>query len=663
MTCRMLCAPFRAPFVFLLAVCTVRGAALPPGEGDPNTVSDTSRVYPLGEVVVTGSRFPSLAASLPSSVTSLSSSEFRQRPGGLVADDLAGVPGLVLTTYGGLGSVQTAAIRGMSSEHTLVLIDGQRLNSYENSTADLGMLSTLGVGRIEVARGGTSALYGSDAIGGVINIIPERPSRELSAGVHASLGSNDYSSIEVLAGGGTGPVSGGVGLRRERGRGDFEYRFFDGASTTRLKRSDGDFSILSSNARIVADISSSVQASVLALFSDADRGSPGPVTDATSQAQSRLHDRLLRLQTGLKWIAGSGLSASLSSSWTSSTETYNDPLVLLGGTPLSSYYDNHAFSLTPEIRYDVAPDVAAAAGIELAHGSLASSDVSSVQRWQHSPFVSTQLRVAPGSPFLSEILIFPSIRYDGFSDVKGDISPKLGLNASILSDRRLRIRASYGKSVRIPTFNQLYWLAGGNPRLHPERSLSFDAGIVSETDLGGSLTLEATYFSIDTRERIAWIPQSGGYWSPKNIARVASSGLEAEVRWFGFDHILGLMVNSTWTTARKESEDFPGDPTAGKELIYVPRQVVNGTATVTLDSWTLFLEYTWTSFRYTTETNDRFLPSYGVTSAALRYSFPIGGTTGFVKVEGTNLFNASYQVIALYPMPLRQLRFTVGGDL
>jgi iron complex outermembrane receptor protein len=237
------------------------------------------------------------------------------------------------------------------------------------------------------------------------------------------------------------------------------------------------------------------------------------------------------------------------------------------------------------------------------------------------------------------------------------------LNLGVLPDNALRLRTSYGKSFRVPTFNELNWSAGGNLALRPERSLSFDAGAVSELPFDGTLALEATYFSIETRDRIIWIPLSGGFWSPQNIARVTSRGCETEIRWMGLGGMLELTVNSTWTVARKESQDFAGDPTTGKDLIYVPRQVVNATATVHLGPWSLFIGHAWTSFRYTTETNDRFLPAYSVTSAAVRVKVPAGPIMAFARLEATNLFNTSYQVIALYPMPLRQFRATIGGDL
>jgi hypothetical protein len=127
--------------------------------------------------------------------------------------------------------------------------------------------------------------------------------------------------------------------------------------------------------------------------------------------------------------------------------------------------------------------------------------------------------------------------------------------------------------------------------------------------------------------------------------------------------LIDLSLNGTWTNATKESEDYPRDPTSGKELIYVPRQAVRIALTIRTGSTTVFVEHAWSSYRFTTEVNDRFLPSYGITSGAIRQDVSVNDIRFWLKAEGTNLFNTSYQLIALYPMPLREFRVTAGVGL
>jgi outer membrane receptor protein involved in Fe transport len=149
-------------------------------------------------------------------------------------------------------------------------------------------------------------------------------------------------------------------------------------------------------------------------------------------------------------------------------------------------------------------------------------------------------------------------------------------------------------------------------------------------------------------------------WSPRNVGDVLSRGIELEAKWSGFSGHLQLGIQSTLSEAVKRSEDYPGDATEGKQLLYVPPQTVRVEAEVRLGSLAAYCSYLHVSHRYTTETNDRFLPSYGVTSAAIRWEFGGDAVRFHMKAEGTNLFDTSYQVIAQYPMPLRSFRFSSG---
>lgn len=237
------------------------------------------------------------------------------------------------------------------------------------------------------------------------------------------------------------------------------------------------------------------------------------------------------------------------------------------------------------------------------------------------------------------------------------------MNIGLWKEPLLRIRSSYGSSFRIPTFNDLYWIAGGNPSLRPERSNSFDLGALAEHEWNGYWFLDLSYFSIQSKDRILWSPTSGTFWSPRNISEVRSRGVELEGRWEGFSRMLSVTITSSWTKVTKASEDFPGDPTKDKQLVYIPRQTISASVALHLGNLQLSMQHAWTSYRYTTEMNDRFLPSFGVTDASLRYAVPIGGARGFVKLEATNIFGTRYQVITLYPMPLQEARVTVGGEL
>jgi iron complex outermembrane receptor protein len=340
---------------------------------------------------------------------------------------------------------------------------------------------------------------------------------------------------------------------------------------------------------------------------------------------------------------------------------YIDPHLLVNGSIMESEGKTRSLSLLPEVRYTGMESVPIVLGGEIGKTWFNGTDLEAGERSQGSFWVSSTAIVKTGLEIPFDVSFYPSLRYDGYSDVGTNFAPRLGVNIGLLKDPALRLRSSVGKNFRVPTFNDLYWIAGGNPALRPERSLSFDAGLLAQYDLWGKWTLDIDYFSIATKDRILWTPTSGTFWTPKNISKTFSRGVELEAKWESAK--MFAAIASTWTVATKTSEDFPGDPTTGKQLVYVPRQSVSVTAGFHTGGLHIYVQNEWTSYRYTTENNDRFLPSFNVTSAAARYDLPITPLRTFVKAEVTNLFGTQYQVLALYPMPLQEVRLSVGGEL
>ena len=161
---------------------------------------------PAPDIVVTPTRTPEPLRSVGSAVTVLTAEEIEQTSVRDVGDLFRRVPGVTLTQSGGPGHVQTVRIRGGDVRHTLVMIDGIRVNDPISTGRefDFSTLVLADVERIEVLRGPQSALYGSDAMGGVINIITKQGSGPPKAPLSVEAGR--YGTKETKGG-----ISGGDG--------------------------------------------------------------------------------------------------------------------------------------------------------------------------------------------------------------------------------------------------------------------------------------------------------------------------------------------------------------------------------------------------------------------------------------------------------------------
>jgi len=148
-------------------------------------------------LVVTANRFPQPVSSVLAATTVVTREDIDRWQSKTLIDVMRRLPGVDIAQYGGMGQLSSVFIRGTNSNHTLILINGIRLNQAGvTGSSDLSQIPISLVQKIEYIRGPRSAVYGSDAIGGVINIITTRAQNgsTLSAGI----GSNGYQSYDAF---------------------------------------------------------------------------------------------------------------------------------------------------------------------------------------------------------------------------------------------------------------------------------------------------------------------------------------------------------------------------------------------------------------------------------------------------------------------------------
>ncbi|MGH9391178.1 MAG: TonB-dependent receptor, partial [Vicinamibacteria bacterium] len=168
----------------------------------PVGAAPPSKVTVVGPVVVTADKIEESLSNVASSLTLITRDDIERRKAQTVQEMLREVPGVDLQSSGGSpGSFTQVRIRGANDDQLVVLVDGARVNGTFGGNFDFGLMPTDNVERIEVLRGGASALYGSDAIGGVINIITRRGKEEPRVSLFWEGGSLETFKEGVSAGG------------------------------------------------------------------------------------------------------------------------------------------------------------------------------------------------------------------------------------------------------------------------------------------------------------------------------------------------------------------------------------------------------------------------------------------------------------------------------
>jgi vitamin B12 transporter len=602
---------------------------------------DSTRMYNTQEMVVTATRTAILQYDSPSPVNILTTEEIQRTNGSSVVDVLRSSEGIFLKDYGPTASLKTVSFRGMAAEHILVLYDGVRLNNFQNGLVDFSLLPMNNVDRIEVVRGGNSALYGADALGGIINIISSRPSETFKIHADASLGSFDYKRFSLDTRGRVQGLGVVFGVMHDQAAGNYPFIFHrPGLSDTTQKRDGADFTRtqLFLNSDYSFDERAALTLSIQRVKSN--QGAPGSLTYVSNLRQD---DDAVTTVATLRDNHIDGLSLSINMGLTYDLQRYYSQTK----TMLETFNPQLQWVATSWDRFIV--------GGEFVEGRLEGMIPDAViKRVQRSVYISNEMLFQRESEYLDRISLYQSVRYDALSEGQEAYSPKVGFNFRAIRAWDTRIRASYGKNFRMPTFNDLYDVWLGNPTLHPEHSECFDIGVETSLDRSGVHAVQFTYFNITTQDRI--LPNA--FYYPVNVPRTQSAGIEGRYDLKFPDDKVNAFADMTFNAASRKSTDS----TNGKQLLYTPKAECSFGISIRMMGLNCTITEMYTSKRFIAEDASAWLPEYWLTDFNLSTVLSLSPLRLNLRAEVSNLFNIDYQVLPGYPMPGRTLRFTLGID-
>jgi vitamin B12 transporter len=460
---------------------------------------------PISEnVVVTATLSPERAPAVAASVTVITREEIEKSGKSDVLELLREVPGVDVVQSGGPGKVASVFLRGADSTQTLVLIDGVRVNSPYFSGYDFSSLSTSGVERIEIARGPFSALYGSDAIGGVVSVYTRPASKTPQASTSWSFGNRSFHEGLLFATAGTGDFAASLTARDARDGGE---RQTAGGSTV-----DHDsWRSREVSARLEWAPTEALQSGfrVERVFARTEVPSDGSL--ATPRRFTDFAQTLLTLPVGWNVSSENRLAAVLSQAELhptfSDTDSFDPKSDTQTRTRAARIVDRWTLS---------GQTLAAAASFE-------SSRVDSTDSF--GPVLGGRKTETWGValedqiPLLeSRLLAVAGVRYDHHSTFGASTNPRISL-VYILSDRD-SLRASFGTAFRAPSIGELYYPFYGNPDLSPERSRSYEVGYTRRSE---PVELNVALFRNDVH---GLIQPDGSTFLAVNVGRARTEGGE-----------------------------------------------------------------------------------------------------------------------------------------
>jgi outer membrane cobalamin receptor len=636
----------------------------------PTAIELTLRVSAVSEtLLVSASQIDQPLSRTADSVTVIGGDELSARQIATLGGALATVPGFSVTRTGGPGTLTSLFPRGGESDFTLVLIDGIRANAFGGGI-DLSQVPLADVERIEVVRGPQSALFGADAIGGVVQIITRQGGTPAAAAL-IETGSRETRRVEAHTSGESGP------LRWQAGADYFDDEGFTGtapASGERVSNDDARQRQAWAGGGWRGSRGTDLQGTFR--YVDHERGAPGPYGSDPANRFGGV-DRVSRGSTerragGIRVLhpwggAGGRVRQRVELDVADFDLTFVSPF----GTSTSETRRTHA-----RVQTDAALDggMGVSAGIEWL-GERASSSFIQLNdaivpverrvigtfgeaRWNAHERFTLQAGVR------AERITREAFRVNSFdADRVLSVNPKVSVGWLVSrspagSRSWTRLRAAAGTGIRPPDVFEIAFT--DNPSLKPERSRSVDAGI-TQALLSGAVQLDATTFFNQYDDLIISVGslEDVSRYQTDNVSNARARGLELGAAW---QTGRGVSVRGTYTLLDTEiravdnSAQAPSPYRVGDALLRRPRHAGSIALAWTTPRTTVFAAID--ARGRALDAEPAFGPSGGLFTNAGRTVVDAGGSFRVfrhveVRARLMNLLDRQYEEVLGFPSPGR----------
>ncbi|HSF42316.1 MAG TPA: TonB-dependent receptor [Thermoanaerobaculia bacterium] len=600
----------------ILLIAGLLGGGVPALAQPPSPPPPSPDIPTFEETVVVSATLDSEERdAVPASVTVIDAREIEDRQAVDLPELLSTVPGLSVVQSGGPGQQTSVFTRGADSSQTLLLWNGIPLYDPFFGATNWQFLSMDGVERVEVVRGPFSALYGSTAVGGVVQVFTG--SRQ-GGTVHLEGGENDYLRGGVAAGADLGAVRLDVTGHLRRGGGELDNDFYDGEEAT---------------ARALWTVAPGASLGVLARANDSETGIPLSGGLPTPRRGISWEEREVavpfRMERG-PWEVEAQVSE------TRFDGRFRDPEDPFG--PIDSRTESEALRGRAVATWHAGEETWIAVGgdwerLEATNTSGTTTNLDAARQRTWAAFGQASWGRGP-------VRVELGLRRDD-NDVFG-AETSLRTGAVLTLREGTRLRASYGEAFRAPSLGELYYPFFGNPDLAPETVESYELGLEHEA---GGWRFGLTGFTNRQRNLIDFDPVT---FVSVNIGRARSRGVEGEV---GFSRgIFAARLSGTYLEAK--------DLDTGLPLQRRPEESASLLLTARPGDWTLNVESRYVGERPQLDEATfavRDAPSYVRVDLAARWR-ALPWLSPYARVE--NVVDEEYEEVLRYPSPGRTF---IGG--
>ncbi|MFQ5602518.1 MAG: TonB-dependent receptor domain-containing protein [bacterium] len=630
-----------------------------PDQGNRQNFQLRAQAVLFNEVLVTATREKALNSEVSVATDIIPRSEIDRSASQNIGEILESLSHVFVKNYGNLGALKTVTMRGASENQVLILLDGQRLNLAQGIAPDLSDIPVHAIERIEVTRGGNSALYGTDAIGGVINLITRGRfnQKAVNGGFNSTIGSFGTRIVSANFGQTLGAFNYFVAHEYAESDGDFR---FENDNSEKVKRSNNNLKWNDTFVKLNYSLNPSTYFSGYLQLHDADRGVPGPLSFPSESATQK--DNSKKFNFKFDKYFSTGLNLQVQTFFYHTIQNFDDSSAFF---PIHSLHKNDAFGFSLQSNWRQTKFSEFTGGVEYRQDKINSTDVAKQKQTIGSAFVQNEFKFPLENLWShSHLSLVPAFRVDKVTGEEAQWSPKFGFHFSHASNYQFIVRGNWGRSFRVPSFNDLHWPAGsftaGNPDLVPEEGTSYDFGMMLNFQKAAYWGFEISFFQTQLDNLILWGPRADGVWSPDNLQKASIRGLELKFTVRDLGRFFNLVVRHNYLRAVDNSEDSSLN---GRTLVYRPSHKLDLTADFDFEFVTFNWIYQYVGKRFTAPDNSTSLTAYHLNHLSLVRRQSLWGGTLKISGEIRNLFDdEQVQVIAGFPISGREYRTVLGFE-
>lgn len=636
--------------------------------------TDSIPTYQIATVEVTGQKIPSTTKS--SSPLQVVTSADIYRTGILsVSDAVRRFSGVTVKDYGGAGGMKTVSIRGMGAQHTAVNYDGVTVSDIQSGQIDIGRFSLDNLAFISLTIGQSDDIFQSArtlSSAGVLTLQSKRPefknkpyilATQIKGGSFGLFNPNLFYAQKISS-----KFSMSLNTNWLRADNRYPYELKNVTQVESGKRANSEASISSTELNLYGNLGKAGNLQWKTNYYYSSRGLPGSVIFYNNYAEEHVWNRDFFTQVHYENAINDKISIQSFLKFTRNHYKYIDINNKYAAGMMEDRITQFEYYGSLGILYSPIKNTSISLSQDLFENRLHSKITDTKNPYRYTSLTALSAQYKTNNLTVTGSLLATFIQENAESgeipDDKKKITPALSFSYRPLQSTDLRIRGSYKKTFRVPTFTDLYYLRMGNINLRPENATQYNIGatwVNRFSDFFDFFSVSVDGYHNDVKDKIVPFPTLN-IWKMRNFGTVRMNGIDVNAKAaLKFSNDLSIDISTSYSY---QSVIDVTDKNAGNykdQLPYTPKNYGAGSVSFTNPYVNISYSIIASGKRYSLDQNikDNELASYTDQSISLNKTFTMNSNSFRVQFDLLNLANKNYQIIQYYPMPGRS--FVLSG--